>query len=154
MTQYTDWFLADEGEAADLGVAIPDELAEGWEHVSLANVLELEIEALSKVLLGADAAYRPALLYPEDAGLDAGPSVTSEVMEGGVFVMRVPPPLVEALARLTKADLSRVAGAWQRSAEHLRAWPDADVVSVLGDMRRFARRAIERGKAVLNVFEA
>jgi hypothetical protein len=154
MAQYTDWFLADPAEAADLGVALPEELADGWEHVSLRDVLELEIEALSKVLCGPGVPYRPELLYPEDAAGVDGPSVTSEVMEGGVFVMQVPPTLVDALAALRRDDVGRVVQAWRARSEHLRELSEDEVARTLGEMRRFARRAVERGKAVLTVFEA
>ena len=154
MGQTTDWFLADIEEAPDLGNALPEELVDTWPNVSLRDVLELELEELSKVLLGPKYVYRTELLYPEDAASEGGPSVTSEVFEGGTFVTHVPSAFVQALAALRDEDISRAGTAWQAKAEHLRDWAPIEVTGVLQRMRDFAALAARSRKSVLSVFEA
>jgi hypothetical protein len=154
MGQSTDWFLANVDEAAELGCALPDELVDTWKNISLRDVLELELEELSKVVCGSKFLYRPDLIYPEDAAADAGPSVTSEVFEGGTFVTLVPDAFIRALAAIRDSDLGTIASVWQSKAEHMRDWAPVEVSGVLQTMRDFAALSLTSRKSVLSVFEA
>lgn len=152
MSHTTDWFLADTSDAAELACAPPEELAEEYRHLSLRGVLETEVSALAKLLLGASYEYRPNLLYPPGLEEERA-SVTSEVFDTGAFVTHVSEDLVAALASIDDEGLAPIAEAWRIRSEHLRDRSSESVGAMLEDMRDFAALAVRSKKAVLDVFE-
>lgn len=147
----TDWFLCAVDDAAELAAAPPDELVDRWRSVSLPHVLETEMLALAKLLLGPAAVYDPIIVYPESA--DAEDDVTHEAFEGGTYVTLVPEAFVAALARLDDASLEKFAPAWRANADELRSLRASEVTSILATMRDFAAIARASRIDVLSVFE-
>ncbi|MFO0617981.1 MAG: hypothetical protein U0414_35650 [Polyangiaceae bacterium] len=152
---YSDWYLAFPGELEDLVFASAEELETSWRSVALEDVLEVELMALGRVLLGEDYAYKSELLHPEGARIDDtfSDDITSQPAEAGVYALRIADDLVAALARISDAELPGIAGAWRARAKQLRAKSAGEVEATLGEMRRFSRDAARLGKMVVNLFE-
>jgi hypothetical protein len=102
---YTDWFLADESEAAAVAsIACTDEHSfEDWPHLALASVGQIQLMLLRGILCG-----RPGTI--EEVQGETLFQGDDEEDEGGVAVTRVLPAFVEELAALTPAQVRRAAG--------------------------------------------
>src|SRR5205085_8665333 len=92
---YTDWFLAGEGEAEAIAstVSTEERSFEDWPNLSIENVGESDLSALWGILRGAPTSLDSAsgdLLFQDS---------------GGVFISRVVPGFVEALAGIKSAAL-------------------------------------------------
>jgi hypothetical protein len=70
--------------------------------------------------------------------------------EEGPFVMRVPPEFIAGVASIPDQDVPQVAAAWGR-IEELAHWRKEELVSVLNELRNFARQALASGHPVLQV---
>ncbi len=137
---YTDWFLAGEKEAEEIAsIATTEEHTfEDWPHLALKNIGEVNLSELWGILRG------------EPDSLD---SATGELLfqhSDEVFVCRVEPGFIEALASVKPATVKRLASAWGKS-EELSDWRPAEVESVLRELVTFARRAKREGKPVLEL---
>ncbi|HEY7155409.1 MAG TPA: hypothetical protein VH575_15715 [Gemmataceae bacterium] len=140
MSWYTDWFLADEGEAeAVAGIADDDEHSfDDWPHLAMKSIGDMELMSLRGVLRGEEstAEYEGDTLYQRYDD------------EGGVAVCRVLPEFIVELAALSPKQVKRVAGQW-RQHESMADWEPGTVAAVLREMIEFARRAGREGKPVL-----
>jgi hypothetical protein len=155
MGEYSDWYMAFPGELEDLVFASAEELQTSWRTVALADVLEVELSALAKVLLGEGYEYKSQLLHPEGARIDDtfSDDVTSQPAEAGVYVLRIAEDLVGALAGMEDAALPAIASAWRARAKQLKSQSASEVEATLARMRWFARDAARLGKMVVNLFE-
>ena len=140
MSFYTDWFLAEEGDAeAIASIATTEEHSfEDWPHLSLKGVGEMDLANLWGILRG------------EPDSLD---SATGDLLfqeEDEVFVCRVEPGFVKALAAVKPTAVKRIACEWNKSDE-LSDWGAAEVENALRDLIKFARRAKREGKPVLQL---
>jgi hypothetical protein len=137
---YTDWFLADESDAeAVASITTTEESSfEDWPHLSLKGIAEMDLSALWGILRG------------EPDSLD---SATGDLLfqEGDeVFVCRVEPGFVAALAAVKPAAIKRWAAEWNKT-EGLADWGAAEVVGALRELVKFAARAKREGKPVLQL---
>ena len=95
MSWYTDWFLADEADAEAVASLADDESHsfDDWPHLSMPNIGELELMLLWGLLNG----------NPKGMEDVSGESLFQELDdEGGVFVTRVKPAFIAALAALNE----------------------------------------------------
>jgi hypothetical protein len=137
---YTDWFLADEGDAeAVASIATAEEHSfEDWPHLSLKGVGELDLSALWGILRGE----------PDSLHSATGALLFQEGDE--VFVCRVEPAFVEALAAVKPATIKRLAAEWHKT-EGLEDWGAVEVESALGALVKFAGRAKREEKPVVQL---
>jgi hypothetical protein len=140
MSFYTDWFLADEGDAeAVASIATTEEHSfEDWPHLSLKGIREMDLSALWGILRGE----------PDSLNSATGDLLFQEADE--VFVCRVEPDFVEALAAIKPATVKRLAAAWNKS-EGLTDWGAAEVESALRELVKFTGQAKREGKPVLQL---
>jgi hypothetical protein len=140
MSFYTDWFLADDGDAkAVAAIATTEEHTfEDWPHLSLKGIGEMDLSTLWGILRGV----------PDSLDSATGDLLFQE--EDEVFVCRVEPGFIEALAAVKPAAIKRLAAEWNK-CEELADWSAADVVSVLRELVKFASRAQRDGKPVLQL---
>ena len=124
---YTDWFLAAESEAeAVASIATTEEYSfEDWPHLSMKNVGEMDLSALWSILRDE----------PDSHDSATGALLFQEAEE--VFVCRVKPGFVEALASVTSAAIKRIANAWSKT-EGLSDWDAASSVRALGEYPRLS----------------
>lgn len=155
MSEFSDWYMACQGELEGLVFASADELQTCWRSLALEDVLEVELAELARILLGKQHRYESELLHPEGARIHDtfSDDVTSQPAESGIYVLRISDELVDALTRIEDEDVAAIASAWRDRAKQLRRHPVADVTKTLDEMRRFARDARRLGKMVVNLFE-
>lgn len=137
---YTDWFLANDGDAeAVASIATTEEHTfKDWPHLSLRGVGEMDLSALWGILRGETDSLDSAtgdLLYQE---------------ADEVFVCRVESGFVEALAVIKPAAIKRLAGEWN-ATEGLAEWGAAEVESAIRNLVKFAGRAKREDKPVLQL---
>jgi hypothetical protein len=151
MSQYTDWFIAEESDAeaiADIGSDESDADFDDWPHLAMKSVLDSELMALWAILRGKPGKWESvdgeALAQRGDADEDG----IGE--EGLTIVSRVLPEFVTALASLTDAKLKEVVRHWRKD-ESMADWSVADATAVLKEMAAFAKRAEKEGKPVLQM---
>jgi hypothetical protein len=138
---YTDWFIAEEHEAAAIAAIATSESSsfENWPSLSLKGIGAIDLFALAR-LLHAQPPNRASL----------GDTLLFQESEAGPFVSRIPPAIIAALAALDESQHERVAGAWAQS-ESLASWNLDDVALALRELVHFARRAEQSGKPVLQL---
>ncbi len=138
MSFYTDWFLADEADAeAVASIATTEEHSfDDWPHLSLRGIGDMELSSLWGIVRGE----------PDSLDSATGDLLFQEAEE--VFVARVVPAFIEALAAIKPAGIKRLAAEWNKS-EELADWDAAEVATVLRELVKFARRAQREGKPVL-----
>ena len=137
---YTDWFLAEEGDAKAVAsiVTTEEHSFEDWPHLSLKGIGAMDLSTLWGVLRGR----------PDSLDSATGNLLTQEADE--VFVCRVEPGFIEALAAVKAAGIKRLAAEWNTS-EELADWGAAEVESVVRALVKFAGRAKREGKPVLQL---
>ena len=140
MSFYTDWFLADEGDAEAIASTVTTEehSSDDWPNLSMKGIGEIDLSSLWGILRGEP---------------DSPDSATGDLLfqEGDeVFVCRVDPGFVEALAAVKPAAVKRIAAEWHKT-EELADWEAADVESVLRELVKFAGRAKRERKPVLQL---
>ena len=140
MSFYTDWFLADEADAERLATA--DEPFESWPSLSLKSIGDIDLMQLWAILQNkefdaADEVVTDELLF-QDADEE-------------VFVVRVKPDFLDALAFVKDANIPQIVEAWKKT-ETLRDATNAELGEVIHKLRAFARRSIRRNKTVLSLF--
>jgi hypothetical protein len=159
MSWYTDWFLAEETEAAAVAsIGSDDDDAhdfDDWPHLAMKSIGEMELMRLWGVLRGEparmDSVSGEALFTGGDGAEDEGGNEEEyEADEGGVVVSRVLPEFITALSRLTEAEIDRCAHIWHAS-EEMADWKPDDVAAQLREMAEFARRARCEDKPVLQL---
>ena len=133
----THLFAATSAELATLPLR---EGARDWPGAVLAGgITDLHLAALEEVLCGGD----PAILYERE------PEWVREAGPDGPWVMQVPPPLAQALARLAPSDLPTVAARWAATDEL--AAPQvspADLEPLLAELLTLAHAAEAQGRTV------
>src|SRR5262245_49958016 len=105
MAFYTDWFLADEGEAEAVAtIATTEEYSfEDWPHLQLKGVSEMDLSSLWGILRG----------QPDSLDSATGDLLAQEGKE--VFVCCVEPGFVEALGAVKPAAVKRLAAEWNKT---------------------------------------
>jgi hypothetical protein len=138
----TDWFLATEDEAdAVASIAAGEHSFDDWPHLSVP-LRRAELAVLYEALTDGSGAAAAQAAGSAPAGL-----LAVEVDEG-MIVIRVPAPVVEALAEMTPRTAPPVMAAWSAGIGHDE--PDA-LGEVLSDLAAFARDAAESGRPVLEL---
>lgn len=141
MGMYTDWFLAQPDEAAE--IAMSDDPFHRWPCLSLKSVLDLELQRLWSILLDRrfSAALQIAdqLLYGE------------EDSEEGPFVFEVAPDFVGLLAEVPDARTGEIAKKWAKIAEFKGRMDQADVAAALDELIGFAREARRKNLSILQL---
>lgn len=141
MSQYTDWFLADEAEAdaiADIAEEDSEATFEDWPHLALKGVLDSELMALWGILNGTPGKWVDVTSKSLAQRGEANEEGIGE--EGLTVVLRVLPEFVSALAKLTKAESAKVVTEWLTD-ETMDGWEKAKATEVLREMVAFAARA-------------
>jgi hypothetical protein len=139
MSFYTDWFIAGEDEAEKL--ASSDSPFDEWRSLSLRNIGEVDLMALSAIIHGKEPSQAESvsegLLYQ---GSDEGP-----------FVVRVAPAFVDSLANIQDSDWSGLALLWA-ATEELAGAPPSDLSQTIAQLSAFARQSRLDGKPILGMF--
>lgn len=135
MSEYSDWFIANEEEAAEIYGA--EDAFERWPHLQMRGVTEMEITEIYELVLGEECALVDPLIseYSDD--------------EGG-SVTRVPEPFISALAILKEKEIKDLTEK-AKLLESFEDWETARVSRLLKDMCKFAKRAIKEGMPVLSL---
>lgn len=136
---YTDWFLAGAGDAeAIASIATTEEHSfQDWPHLSLKGIGEMDLSALWDLLRSQSDVEDPEaeLLFEE---------------EGEVFVSRIEPAFVGALATVPLDRVASLAAEWQQT-EELADWDVVDLEEVIREMVGFAQLAQRGSKVVLQL---
>jgi len=137
---YTDWFLAgqDDAQAVATIATTGEHSFEDWPHLSLKGVGEIDLALLWGILRG------------EPDSIDSPTDDLLVQVDDEVFVTRIEPGFVAALAAVNEATIKRLAAEWRRT-EGLEDWSAAEVERVLTDLVRFSQRASREGKPVLQL---
>src|SRR5262245_20091867 len=123
----TDWFIADEAEAG--AIAVSESPFDDWPCLSMKGIGEMELMELWGILRNVPPNLETVardLLFQDPAG--------------EMFVCRVVPGFIDALAAVKNTDVKRVAAVWGKT-EGLEDWKPADIERVLREMCDFAMRA-------------
>jgi hypothetical protein len=141
MSFSTEWFIAEETDAgAIMSIVMTEDHEFGdWPNLSLKDVGEMDLRALWGILRGEPENFDSAtvtLLFQES---DEGP-----------FVCRVAPAFITSLAGVKETGITQVASEWIK-ADGLSGWDLSDVEQVLRGLVRFAMRATEERKPVLQL---
>lgn len=135
MSVYSDWFIANEEDAAEIYAA--EEAFERWPHLQMRGVTEMEISEIHEILL--DEECSPAEPLVSEYSEDEGGSVT-----------RVPDPLIAALAFLKEKEIKELVER-VKSLESFEDWETSEVSRLLKDMCKFAKRAKKDDIPVLSL---
>lgn len=138
MSFYTDWFIADDSEAEAIAstVTTEDRSRDDWPNLSIKNIGEIDLATLWGILRGE----------PDSPKLVMGGLLFQDGED--VFVCRIEPGFVEALAVLEQSDLNPIVESWNKS-ETLSEWKPDELRHVVQNLICFACRAKEAKKPVL-----
>jgi hypothetical protein len=128
-------------EAAE-AIAFDEEAQDRWPSVWLKHIGDLELVALWEVIGGSPSASGGTLMA----------NLVFQGSEEGPFVMSVPPEFITAVASIPDHEASNVAATWGQ-IEELADWQKEELVSVLNDLRNFAKQALASGQPVLQIAE-
>jgi hypothetical protein len=151
MSQYTDWFIADEAEAeriADIGSDESDADFDDWPHLAMKSVLDSELMALWGILQGTPGKWADVIAESLARRGEADENGIGE--DGLTIVCRVVPKFVSALAMLTDSKFKETVRHWRKD-ENMADWTETDATAVLKEMAAFARRAEVERKPVLQM---
>jgi hypothetical protein len=140
MSFYTDWFIAEESEAAAIAstVITEERSPEDWPNLSLRNIGEPDLAILWGTLRGE----------PENPKCVMGDLLFQKGDE--VFVCRVEDEFLKTLRAIKPAGIKSVATAWHEG-ETPSEWAESELNGVLRDLIQFAELAAEQGKSVLHL---
>jgi len=141
---FTDWFIADECEAAAVAstVTTMEHSSSEWTYLSLQCVSEYDLAVLWRLLL--------------DQPIDSMPSVSAQVLfqtseEKGPVVSSIEPDFLALLAKVKLVDQARLAPIWAAADETMTIKDQDFLNGVIGKMADFARVARYHKKPVLQL---
>ena len=136
----TDFVVADRTEAKRVGDCLkPSKVLGGID----AKVDQVKMGTLYAILVGTD--YDPGFLTGEASFLYV-------VSDDGPWVQLVPERMVERLARLSDAEVPRIAREWRKTEEFdpkYSRWTPDDIERFLRDIAALAQKAIGERKSLL-----
>lgn len=137
---YSNWFLAEKGDAEAISsiVTTEEHSFEDWPHLSLKDVSEMDLSALW------------GILRVEPDSLDTATGDLLHRQGDEVFVCLVEPGFVDLLAAVNPSTIKRLAETWHKS-EGLTRWNLKEVESAIRQLVDFTGRAKRERKPILQL---